>query len=608
MLYNYFIDRPIFANVIALVTVLLGATAVLLLPVQQFPDITPPTVRVNARYPGAGANVVANTVAGPLEEEINGVEHMLYMNSTSSGDGTYTLEVTFDIGTDLNEVQTQVQNRISRAEPQLPQPVRRQGVTARKQSTNLTLIVSLVSEDPDIDSLFLANFARLRIRDELSRIEGVGQVTVFGGNTYAMRIWLNPEKLEARRLSVQDVLAAVRNQNSQVAAGQIGRAPAPDGQQFQYTVTTTGRLSDVDEFEEIVVKTTDDGRNLRLKDVGRVELGSRSYAQFTEKEGRPNANIGIYQLPGANALEVSEKVKQRIETLSESFPAGIRYSIPLDTTQFVSASINEVYKTLIEAGVLVLVVIVVFLQDWRAVLVPATTVPVTIVGAFAAMYLLGFSVNTLTMFGLVLSIGIVVDDAIVVVENAAHHVERGLESREAAKLAMRQVFSPVVATSLVLIAVFLPASFLGGITGEFYRQFALTIAATAVLSTVNAVTLKPAQCALYLRPPPEKRNVLARGFNHVYSRVEHAYARSVGAILRGKSMAMLVFVLLIGGAAWWYTRLPTGLLPTADHGQRAMGTAVVGGMIASTLLAILFVPVFYALCQNLDGWSRRNRT
>jgi len=566
VLSRFFIERPIFANVIAIATVLIGIVAMLALPVEQFPEITPPTVRVSANYPGANAQVVANTVAAPIEQQVNGVEDMLYMSSTSSSDGSYSLTVTFEIGTDLDAAQVLVQNRVSAAEPLLPEDVARQGVTVKKQAANILLVISLTSPDSTYDNLFLSNYATLRLRDELSRIYGVGDVTVFGTGNYSMRVWLDPQKLKARGLTTDEVVAAIREQNVQVAAGQIGQPPSPDAQDFQYTVSVLGRLSDVAQFEEIIVKRGEGTQATRLKDIARIELGAQTYDQFNLRQGKPTANIGIYQLPGANALNVTEEVIATIERMSKSFPPGVEYGFPLNTTEFVEASIHEVYKTLIEAGVLVLVVIMVFLQDWRAVLIPATTVPVTIIGAFAAMAALGFSINMLTLFGLVLAIGIVVDDAIVIVENAAHHIERGLAPKPATIKAMDEVLGPIIGITLVLMAVFLPSAFLGGITGQLYRQFALTIAATAVISAINAVTLKPAQCALWLRPPKEKKNAFYRGFNRVYGWFEHIYVAIVRRFIRHTFATMVAFTVLIALSAWWYTRVPTGFFPQEDQG------------------------------------------
>lgn len=566
MFARFFIDRPVFANVIAIITMLIGGVALYFLPIEQYPEITPPTIRVSTVYPGASAEVLAKTVAAPIEQQVNGVENMLYMSSSSSSDGSYSLTVTFEIGTNLDDAQVLVQNRVALATPLLPEEVVRQGVSVKKQSTNFILVLSLVSPKGEFDNLFLANYATLHLRDELSRVNGVGEVTVFGTANYSMRVWLDPEKLKARELTTQDVVAAIREQNVQVAAGQIGQPPAPTGQVFQYTVNVLGRLSTPDQFENIIVRTGPDGRLTRLKDIARVELGAQTYDQYNENQGQPTANIGIYQLPGANALAVAEEVKAAMQRLRGSFPEGMDYEIPLDTTQFVEASIHEVYKTLIEAGVLVLIVIVLFLQDWRAMLVPATTVPVTIIGAFAAMAALGFTVNMLTLFGLVLAIGIVVDDAIVIVENATHHIEEGLAPRPATIQAMSEVLGPIIGITLVLMSVFLPSAFLGGITGQLYRQFALTIAATALISAINAMTLKPAQCALWLRPPKQRKNFFFRAFNAVYGLVERIYAAIVRVLVRHVVLGMLAFVGFVALAFWWYTRVPTGFLPLEDQG------------------------------------------
>lgn len=567
MFTRFFIERPIFANVIAIITMIIGGVAAFALPIEQFPQITPPTVSVTTVYPGANAQTVADTVAAPIEQQVNGVEGMLYMSSTSASDGSYNLTVTFDIGTDLDLAQVLVQNRVAIAEPLLPDEVKRQGVSTKKRSTAIVLVVTLTSPKSTYDSLFLSNYATLRLRDELSRVHGVGDVTGFGASSYSMRVWLDPDKLKARNLTTQDVLRAIGEQNVQVAAGQIGQPPAGAEQNFQYTITTLGRLADIEQFENIIVKTGDQRRVTYLKDVARVELGGQVYDQYAMQNGVPAASMAIYQLPGANALSVSQDVRALIERLSRDFPEDVTYNIPFDTTIFVEESIYEVYKTLFEAGALVLIVILLFLQDWRAVLVPATTVPVTIIGAFAIMAALGFSVNMLTLFGLVLAIGIVVDDAIVIVENAAHHIDHNkLDPKAATIRAMDEVIGPIIGITLVLMAVFLPAAFQGGVTGQLYRQFALTIAATALISAVNALTLKPAQCAVYLRPTKERKNAFFRGFNAVYERCERVYVWCVTRLTRMTWGVLLVFAVLVGLAGWWYWNLPTGFLPTEDQG------------------------------------------
>jgi HAE1 family hydrophobic/amphiphilic exporter-1 len=566
MFTRFFLSRPVTANVIAVLTVIFGIVALRRLPVEQYPRITPPTVQVTANYPGASAQVVSDTVAAPIEQQVNGVENMLYMNSTCGSDGSYALTVTFDIGTNVDTAQVLVQNRVAIAQPLLPEEIRRQGVITKKVSTNIILVVTLLSPDNTYDDLFLSNYATLNLRDELSRIKGVGDVTIFGSAPYGMRVWLNPEKLKARSLTTQDVIDALQEQNVQVAAGGIGEAPAPVGQQFQYTITTVGRLSDPQQFAGIIVKTGDDGQITRLSDVARVELGGQVYAQFNRMKAMPAASIAIFQLPGANSLEVADSVRQAVAKMHKTFPPGLVYDIPFDTTLFVQAAINEVYWTLLEAGVLVLVVILVFLQDWRAVLVPATTVPVTIIGAFAFMPALGFTVNLLTLFGLVLAIGIVVDDAIVIVENAAHHIEKGMSPWAGTVQAMSEVTGPVLGITLVLMAVFMPSAFLGGITGQLYRQFALTIAVTALISAINALTLKPVQCSTWLRHATGRKNILARGFNFVYGIVEAGYARLIGVMVRITPVMLLVFAALVGLTGWWYMNLPTGFLPTEDQG------------------------------------------
>ncbi len=570
MISKFFIERPVLANVIAILMVVIGLVALINLPVSQYPNVTPPTVQVTTMYPGASARVVVDTVALPIEQQVNGVEDMLYMQSTSAADGTYNLIVTFKIGTDLNLAQILVQNRVSSALSQLPDAVQAQGVTVQKKSTAVLLFVTLTSPDKSRDSLFLANYGTISLRDEISRISGVGNVTVFGAGQYSMRVWMDPNKLYGFGLTPNDVIAALRSQNQQVTAGQIGIPPVPPGQDFQYTVDIMGRLSEVSQYENVVVKTGDGagGQLIRVRDIGRVELGAQTYSQIFTQDGQPAAALGIFQTPGANALQVKELVADKMAQLSKAFPPGVGYQVPFDTTKFVSASIDEVYRTLIEAAVLVLIVILIFLQDSRAMLVPATTVPVTIIGAFAGMWALGFTVNLSTLFAIVLAIGIVVDDAIVVVEGASHNIEQGMSGHDAAIRAMDQLFGPIIGITLVLMSVFIPAAFLPGLTGQMYAQFALVIAATALLSAINAATLKPTQCALWLRPvvPPEQRNVAYRAFNRVYGAAERGYVRLIGAMVRHASIAFAVALMIIGAAGYGLSRIPTGFLPIEDQG------------------------------------------
>ena len=568
MISKFFIERPVLANVIAILMILIGGVALYALPVSQYPNVVPPTVQVTTLYPGASARVLMDTVALPIEQQVNGVENMIYMQSTSASDGSYTLTVTFNIGTDLDTAQVLVQNRVASALAQLPDAVQKQGVTVQKKETAILLIATLTSTDGRFDRLYLANYATINIRDELSRLPGVGDVNIFGAGQYSMRVWLDPDKLKARSLNAQDVVQALQQQSQQVTAGQVGTPPTPPGVNFQYTINLQGRLSDVEQYENVIVKTGSAGELTRLRDIGHVELGAQSYSQIFTLDGRPSAGIGIFQTPGANALNVETKVKEKLEELARHFPQGLTYTIPFDTTVFVNQAIHEVYKTLIEAAILVLIVILVFLQDWRAMLVPATTVPVTIIGAFAAMWALGFSVNFSTLFAIVLSIGIVVDDAIIVVEGAAHNVERGMSGHDAAIAAMNTLIGPIIGITLVLMSVFLPAAFMPGLTGRMYAQFALVIAATALLSAINAVTLKPTQAALWLRPPiPEsQRNFFYRGFNAAYSRVEHAYAGLMRRMVNHAGLITAIAFVVIALAGWGLARVPTGFLPIEDQG------------------------------------------
>ena len=568
MFVNFFIDRPIFASVLAIVIVVAGAVAIPFLPIAQYPEITPPQVVVTATYPGASAEVVEQTVATPIEQQVNGVEDMIYMSSRSGSDGTMTLTVTFKVGADLDIAAVNVQNRVSIAQAKLPADVTRQGLTIVKQSPDLVEIVALTSPDGSRDELYLANYATLQVVDVLARVRGVGQVTVFNGRDYGMRLWLNPDRLASLGLTAGDVADAVREQNLQAAAGQIGQPPSLPGQQFQYTVTTRGRLSTPAEFEDIILRTRADGSLLRVRDVARVELGAQSYGSFGRVHGAPAALVGIFQLPGANALDVSRGVQAAVARLAPSFPSGVTHTRPYNTTEFVRVSIEEVVLTLIIAIGLVILTVYVFLQDWRATLIPTMTIPVSLVGTFAVISLFGFSINTLTLFGLVLAIGIVVDDAIVVVENTQRHLdEEKLTSVEATRRATAEVVGPVIATALVLMAVFIPIAFLPGITGQLYRQFALTIAVSVALSALNALTLTPALCALLLRPAgTARKRWLARAWDAAFLRLTNGYERTVRHIIRRSALAVVMLLLLSAGAYWLLRTVPTGFAPTEDQG------------------------------------------
>ncbi|MDH4016403.1 MAG: efflux RND transporter permease subunit, partial [Actinomycetota bacterium] len=568
MFSRFFIERPIFATVLAIVVVIAGLVTLPGLPISQYPEITPPTVAVSTVYPGANAKVVAETVAAPIEQEVNGVENMIYMSSTSANDGSYNLTVTFDVGTDLDMAQVLVQNRVAIAEPKLPEEVKRQGISTNKKSTSIVLLISLTaSEESGFDSLYLSNFATLRLVDTLKRIRGVGDVSIFGGADYSMRVWIDPNRLLARGLTTEDVVAAIREQNVQVAAGQLGQPPAPAGTPFQYTINSLGRLESVEQFEDIIIKTGEGGAVLRLKDVARVELGGETYTQFSTLNGKPTAAVAIYQLPGANALDLATRIRAAMHEMEGSFPDGVEWRIPFDTTLAVEASIDEVYETLFIAILLVFITIYVFLQDWRATLIPAITIPVSLIGTFAVMGMLGFSINLLTLFGLVLAIGIVVDDAIVVVENVTRLMaEEGLSSKDAAIRAMEEVGGPVVATTLVLLAVFVPAAFSGGITGALNQQFALTIAAATVISSLNALTLSPAMAAILLRPTTLTDKGPFGVFNRSFDSATTGYMRVVKLAVRRTAIAMALFAAITAVSGWGFTRLPTGFLPTEDQG------------------------------------------
>lgn len=564
---RFFIYRPIFASVISIIIVIAGIVSFGALPVAKFPPIAPPTVSVQAIYPGGDARTIAETVATPIEQQVNGVEGMIYMSSTSANDGTYTLTVTFEVGTDMDIASVLVQNRVAIAEAQLPSEVRSQGITTKKRSTQILQFIALTSPDGAFDDLFLSNYA-LTIKDELSRIEGVGEVQVFGAGDYSMRIWLDPEKLRQRGLTTADVVNAIREQNVQVAAGQIGAPPAPDGTAFQFTVSARGRLATVDEFEDIIITTGEDGRALRVGDVARVELGGKDYTFDSRFDRQPSSSIGIYQLPGANAITTAGLIREKMQELSVSnnWPEGLQYKIPFDTTLFVEASISEVYSTLMIAVLLVVLVIFVFLQDWRATIIPVIAIPVSLIGTFAIMSVIGFSINMLSLFGIVLAIGIVVDDAIVVVENTTRHLADGLNPKEAAVKAMSEITGPVIATTLVLLAVFVPSAFMGGITGELFRQFALTISGAVLISTLNALTLSPALCGIILRAPKESNFIGFRLFNSAFDGVTSAYGFVIRWFVRLVMVVLVVYVALVTTTGATFSALPTGFVPSEDQG------------------------------------------
>ncbi len=545
---QFFVRRPIFAGVLSAIIFIAGALALRLLPISEYPNVVPPTVVVRANYPGANPQVIAETVAAPLEQAINGVEDMLYTSSTSTADGLMTLTVTFALGTDLDKSQVLVQNRVAQTLPKLPEVTQRLGVVTEKATPDLTMVVHIVSPDDRYDMLYLANYANLRIRDELARIDGVGEARVFGAGDYAMRVWLDPEKVAALNLTASDVVRSIREQNVQVAAGQLGAPPAPNTAEFQLLIDTQGRLVTEEEFENIIIKTGEHGQITRLRDVAQVELGASTYALRSLLDKEPAAAIPIYQRPGSNAIQISDEVRSKMAELAKEFPEGVDYEIVYDPTMFVRQSIEAVVETLFEALLLVVLVVVLFLQTWRASIIPLAAVPVSLVGTLAVMHLFGFSLNALSLFGLVLAIGIVVDDAIVVVENVERNIARGLTPVAAAQQAMREVTSPIIATALVLIAVFVPTAFISGLSGEFYSQFALTIAISTAISAFNSLTLSPALSAALLKPhgvPPDR---LQRGidfafgwvlkpFNRLFEWSSHRYVGLTSRLLRRSAIA-----------------------------------------------------------------------
>jgi multidrug efflux pump len=574
---RFFVDRPIFATVLSIIITLLGGLSYFGLSVNQYPEVVPPTVVVTATYPGANAQTVADTVATPLEQEINGVEDMLYLSSSCTNDGRLSLTVTFRLGTDLNQAQVLVQNRVNAALPRLPEDVRRLGVLAQKRSPDLTLAIQFYSPDGSRDVIYLSNYVLLQVQNQIARLPGVAEASTLGGLDYSMRIWLDPDKIAARNLTAGDVLRSIREQNVQVAAGQLGAMPAPADTSFNYTLTAKGRLISEEEFGDIVLRTNADGQVIRVKDVARVERGARDYAVKSYMDGKNAVSLRVFQLPGSNALNTADAVYAKMQELSQRFPPGVGYRINYDPTRFVRASMQSVIHTLLEAVLLVVLVVVVFLQNWRASLIPLLAVPVSLIGTLAVMKAFGFTLNNLSLFGLVLAIGIVVDDAIVVVENVERFIKNGHPPREATILAMREVTGPVIAVALVLTAVFVPTAFLGGITGEFYRQFALTIAASTIISAFNSLTLSPALTALLLPPHGAKPDLLQRVinflfgwffrlFNTFFSGISRMFGAIVGRLVRLSLVVLLIFGGLIALGGHLFRITPTGFIPTMDMG------------------------------------------
>ena len=567
MFSKFFIDRPIFATVLAIIMVLAGLLTVRSLPVAQYPDITPPTVNVSASYPGADAETVARTVGVPIEQQINGVENMLYMSSTSGSDGSYGLTITFKQGTDVDQAAINVQNRLNQATPQLPESVTQQGVTVNKESTNIVLFCALEGDSTGrYDALYLTNYANINLVNALARVEGVGGVQAFGGGNYSMRVWLDPEKMRYYNLTPQDVTSAIQSQNMEVSGGAVGAAPTSDDQAFQFTLVSKGNLNNADEFSNIIIRSDENGM-LRLKDVANTDLGSISYAATTFVSGHEAALLGIKQLPGANALSVSKKSRAELERLAQYFPPGVKYSVVLDSSDFVTASIDDVLVTFVETTLIVMIVILIFLQNWRAVIIPMITIPVSLIATFAVMKLMGFTINTLTLFGLVLAIAIVVDDAIVVVEDCSRLVDEGkLSRRQCAEKAMQELTGPVIGEVLVLLSVFIPTAFVSGITGELYKQFALTIAVSTAFSGFNALTLTPALCALFLTPRKESNFFIYRWFNKGYQATESFYKRCIHRMLVHPWMWMCVFIAIAIGGFILFFQHPTSYVPQEDQG------------------------------------------
>jgi len=572
---RFFIDRPIFAAVLSILIFTTGLIAIPLLPISEYPNVVPPSVQVRAEYPGANPKVIADSVATPLEEAINGVENMMYMKSVAGSDGVLVTTVTFRPGTDPDQAQVQVQNRVAQAEARLPEEVRQLGLTTQKMSPTLTLVVHMFSPHGKYDSLYLRNYATLKVKDELARLPGVGQIQIFGAGEYAMRVWLDPNKVAARGLTASDVVSAMQEQNVQVSAGQLGAEPLKKQSDFLLSINTQGRLESEEQFGNIILKTADDGTLVRLRDVARIEMGSGSYALRSQLNNKDAVGIGIFQAPGANAIDLSNAVRDKMAELATRFPDDVQWAAPYDPTVFVRDSIRAVVQTLFEAIVLVVLVVILFLQTWRASIIPLLAVPVSVVGTFSILYLLGFSLNTLSLFGLVLAIGIVVDDAIVVVENVERNIEQGLSPTAAAHQAMREVSGPIIAIALVLCAVFVPMAFLSGVTGQFYKQFAVTIAISTVISAINSLTLSPALAALLLKPHDAAKDMptriidrllgwLFRPFNRFFQRSSDGYESLVGKTLRRRGAVFGVYVLLLAGAGFMFHTVPGGFIPTQD--------------------------------------------
>ncbi len=567
MISKFFIDRPIFASVLSILIVLCGTLAIKGLPVAMFPEVVPPSISVTCNYPGADAKLLSETVAAPIEQQLSGAKNLLYFQSTAGNDGVLTIVVTFEVGADLDIAQVEVQNRVNQASPRLPEEVRRQGITVLKKSSNILLIPSLVSEDPRYDQLFLSNYVTINLLDRLKRVAGVGDVIVFGAGDYAMRAWLNPDKLAAKGLTVGDVQKAIQEQNGLYAAGRIGQRPGGPEVQLTVPVTTRGRLDTPEQFAAIILRANTDGSVTRLSDVARVELGSQSYDSFSRLAGKPTANMIVYLMDGANALEVAKRVRATLDEAKANFPPGVSYGVSFDSTKFVEASVEGVIHTLFEAILLVLVVVYIFLQNFRATLVPLLAVPVAVVGTFAGLLLLGFSINVLTLFGLVLAIGIVVDDAIVVVENVERIMhETGKNVRDATIQAMQEVTGPVIAIVLVLSAVFIPVAFIDGLTGRFYQQFALTIALSVAISGLVALTLSPALCVLLLKPGHGKKAWFFRMFDAGFERMTNGYTGIVRFLLRHVVVGLAVFAVLIGATWQLFGKVPGGFIPPEDQG------------------------------------------